>query len=118
MVAGLANAMGLPAWRYAEGGSKDVGDVAVQADTEWALECKSRERLNVHTTLARTLDKANGRPAAVVWKRLALKPGNRRRSADGVGIVVCLTLDDYLTLLQKATWFTQIVGELGAHESH
>ena len=96
----LAKAFGYFAERIAEGGAKDIGDVRV---TTWAddviLECKHRDRLNIHEAVAKAKAKAEGHGlTAVVWKRSTMKAGNNRRSQVGVPIVA-MTIEDFYELL-------------------
>lgn len=93
---------GLVAERIAEGGAYDVGDVRIYGEQEWVVECKDRERLNVHQALAKSRMKAGGLPTAVIWRRMTRKPGNTNRTQDGP-IVVALALDDFLELLKGPT---------------
>jgi hypothetical protein len=99
-------AAGFLAWRLAEGGSGDPGDVAmvVASGDTWVLECKHRQNLPIHEAL----HKAQGKAAkadlpfmadgvAVVWKRTLPNPDGGRRIPQGV--VVVLGMDDFLRLL-------------------
>ena len=89
---------GLVAERIAEGGVHDLGDVRIFADQEWIIECKDRERLNVHQTLEKAQAKAGTPWVAVVWRRMTRKAGNERRTQDGP-IVVAVDLERFLELL-------------------
>jgi hypothetical protein len=96
-------AHGLPSERIAEGGMADLGDVKVQAwvgeDAEmWVLEAKARQVLNVTRELSKARRKAGQHPVALVWKRL-VKGAGSRRGADGEGIVVVLSLEDFTALI-------------------
>ncbi len=73
-----AEAYGLAAGRLPEGGSKDLGDVFIKGNySEDAIP-------------------------ALAWKRLVKKGGNQRRVPDGVPVVVCVGLPDFLSLLELA----------------
>ncbi len=109
-VVSVAHARGLKAWRLAEGGSNDAGDVVVVTSEgdHVILECKARERLSAHIELAKAIEKAAKADTpfmvdhvGLAWKRLGKKEGNERRSAVGAGITVTLTLNDYLDLLNR-----------------
>lgn len=93
---------GLIAERLAEGGSADRGDVRVYTDREWVLECKDRERLNVHQSLEKALAKSGTPDTAVVWRRMTRAAGNSRRHQDGP-VVVAMTLDRFLELLREGS---------------
>lgn len=92
---------GLVAERIPEGGTKDLGDVRVYAEHEWTLECKDRERLNIHQALEKAQQKAGTPHVAVVWRRMTRKEGNVRRTQDGP-IVVAIDLERFLELLEGA----------------
>lgn len=100
-----------PARRIAEGGSQDEGDVeATLAGDKWVLEGKARSNLNVQQALGKARAKAraaNGGepvPVAVVWKRLVRVPGLQvRQPVEGERIVVVLSWDDYLKLVERAS---------------
>jgi hypothetical protein len=105
-VVGKAQAAGLDAWRLAEGGSGDPGDVAVNADADdgetWVLE--HRQNLPVHEALKKAQRKVGLADlpfmvdgVAVVWKRTLPNPDGGRRIPQGV--VVVLGMDDFLRLL-------------------
>lgn len=86
------------AYRLAEHGTKDQGDLLI-GSRKIVLECKDRERLNIHDTVAKASRKADGWTAAVVWKRRARKEGNTRRHTVGEPIVA-LTLTDFLEIIR------------------
>lgn len=92
-------ALGIRSWRYAEGGSQDIGDVGAYADRERVHEAKFRERLNVHDALHKAMGKAAPHPCTLVWKKLTKKAGNARRTPDGVAQVAVMAWDDYLHLM-------------------
>lgn len=93
-----AQAAGLIAERLAEGGAQDRGDVRVLTDTEWVLECKDRERLNIHQALEKALAKSATPDTAVAWRRFYRKKGNTNRTQDGP-VIVAVTLERFLELL-------------------
>ena len=95
------------AWRLAEGGEHDAGDITwrLPSGDHVVIEAKRRENLPVHAALA----KAKGKVAAadlpfiplltvVVWDRPALKAGNVRRSRVGEPVVI-VGLDDFIKLV-------------------
>jgi hypothetical protein len=106
LVAKLKDA-GFMARRLAEGGSQDEGDVEVHLPERWVLEAKARSALNVQETLGKTRAKAAAAagqpvPVAVVWKRLVRVPGKQvRQPVAGERVVVCLSLDDFISLLNR-----------------
>ncbi len=102
----LARRLG-DAWRLAEGGGKDAGDLAwrLPSGDHLIVEAKRRETLSVHTALAKAKQKAAqaNLPFALlatilVWDRPQLKAGNIRRSRVGEPVVVC-GLDDFVRLV-------------------
>jgi hypothetical protein len=99
---------GHSAKRIAEGGSLDEGDIEAYFDGKrWVLEAKARQTLNVQDTLGDARRKANASsedpvPVAVVWKRLVRVPGLKvRQPVNGERIIVCVSLDDFLALLNN-----------------
>ena len=104
---------GRKAWRLAEGGSQDAGDIVIHIDgptpafeCHWLIEAKATANLNPHKALAKAREKAKNADlphsvegVAVIHKRLTRKDGNTRRTPDGEPIVVYLTLDDFLDLI-------------------
>lgn len=109
---------GLQARRLPEGGSADEGDVElVDHDGDrWVIECRHRERMNIHRALAKARAKAFGGLAAVAWKRTVAKAGNTRRSADGEPVIVALTLDAFLELASGVVASKHRVGDLEGME--
>ena len=96
-------AVGIPSRRIAEGGSADEGDVeATIQGTRWVLEGKATQTLNVQKILGKARRKAGGNtPVAVVWKRLVKVAGMKNRQpVEGERVVVILSWDDYLALVQ------------------
>jgi hypothetical protein len=93
----ILKAAGLQAWRLAEGGSRDAGDVAFvdgNGDT-WVVEVKHRERLSVHDAYAQAKRKAQSADVpfmvagtVLVWKRSELPVGGLRRVPAGTVIVM------------------------------
>jgi hypothetical protein len=101
-IVAAAQAAGLIAERLAEGGSADRGDVRIWTDTEWVIESKDRERLNIHQELEKALLKSGTADTAVVWRRMTRAAGNTRRHQDGP-VIVAITLDRFLQLLGEST---------------
>lgn len=93
-----AQAAGLIAERLAEGGAQDRGDVRIYTDTEWVLEVRDRQQMNIHQALEKALHKSGTLDTAVVWRRMARAEGSSRRHQDGP-VVVAMTLDRFLELL-------------------
>jgi hypothetical protein len=99
------NAIGINSRRIAEGGSTDEGDVEAYLNGDrWVIEAKARQSLNVQKTLGKARIKAGGEtPVAVVWKRLVKVAGmTNRQPVNGERVVVILSWDDYLKLVQYA----------------
>jgi hypothetical protein len=86
----LLQSWGYKAYRLAEGGMADEGDVQVEIDngllpiTEMIFECKARQALNIHQTYAKAKEKAGSKPLVLAWKKLVKKGNNQKRTADGV----------------------------------
>lgn len=99
-IVAAAQAVGLQAERIAEGGSNDLGDVRIitQDGTEWIIEAKHRNALNIHETMQKAIVKSGTRNTAVWWKRTARKKGNTRRSQVGIPSV-SMPGDTFLKLL-------------------
>ena len=99
------------AWRLAEGGSNDPGDIAIETiggDT-YVIEAKWRERLNIHKALEAHIRKVERADhpfvvagTALQWKRTVLKDGNERRSAEGIPQLFCVTADEWLDLITRS----------------
>lgn len=86
--------------RIAEGGSKDKGDVRFfWNNIEFFVECKARQSLNVTRELAKAIRKSKSDFTALVWKRLVKTEGSRRQP-DGIPIVVCLSLDTFVEIVE------------------
>lgn len=106
LVAKLREA-GFSARRLAEGGTQDEGDVEAYLPNRWVLEAKARSSLNVQETLGKARSKAAAAagqpvPVAVVWKRLVRVAGKQvRQPVAGERVIVCLSLEDFLTLLPR-----------------
>ena len=98
-------AAGLRAWRLAEHGQNDQGDLCIQTGTEHVIvEARCRSNLTVHPAVGQANSKARhpsaefpARFAFIAWKRLVSTDGQRRRQA-GKPVAV-LDLDDLLALL-------------------
>lgn len=104
-----AKAMGYDAWRLAEGGSGDPGDlVVVTPDGDhYVLEAKNRTALNIHDALGKARGKAaradlpfHVAGTAVAWKRLVRKDGKQRREQAGPP-VVAITVGEWLSLIGR-----------------
>ena len=62
------------AQRFAEGGSKDLGDIQLFVkDEEYFLEAKSRQNLNIHQSLGKAIEKSNNVNTVLFWKKLKEK---------------------------------------------
>jgi len=86
--------------RIAEGGKNDKGDVLFNWNGEnFYVECKARQSLNVTRELAKAIKKSKSNFTALVWKRL-VKTSGQRRQPDGVSIIVCLTLDTFIEIVE------------------
>jgi hypothetical protein len=102
-----AHARGLQAWRLAEGGQRDAGDVVlVDSDGDhWVIEAKHRENLSAHQALHKAQAKADkadlpfvAYTTALIWKRSTSRGQGQRRTPEGT--IVILGLEDFLGLLQ------------------
>lgn len=86
----LLQSWGYKAYRLAEGGMADEGDVQAEINngllpiTEMIFECKARQALNIHQTYAKAKEKAGSKPLVLAWKKLLRKGNNKKRTADGV----------------------------------
>jgi hypothetical protein len=86
--------------RIAEGGKNDKGDVLFNWNgTDFYVECKARQSLNVTRELAKAIKKSKSNFTALVWKRL-VKTSGERRQPDGIPIVVCLSLDTFIEIVE------------------
>ena len=90
---------GYKAYRLAEGGLKDEGDVQVELPTEVIFECKARQNLNIHQTYFK--QKAGDKPLVLAWKKLVNKGSNARRSADGVSTLYIVDEEFLKDLLEN-----------------
>ena len=93
------------AWRLAEGGSTDPGDIATIINGEhWIIEAKHRERLNIHDAIK----KARAKVAAadlpfypyrtvLIWKRTDRSGGTSKP----VGAVVVMDYNDWLDTIAR-----------------
>jgi len=79
----LLKSWGFKAYRLAEGGMKDEGDVQVEVPDDIILECKARQNLNIHQTYHKAKQKTD-KPIILAWKKLVNKGSSARRSPDGV----------------------------------
>ena len=105
----LAQARGYKAWRLAEGGTNDPGDVAVETPggDVYLVEAKNRGNLNIHNALDKAIGKAEKSdtpfvPAgvAVAWRRLVRKGDAERRVQAGQP-VVAITIDEWFDLIGR-----------------
>lgn len=88
--------------RFAEGGSKDLGDIQLFADNEeYFIEAKSRQNLNLHQSLEKAIEKSNNVNTVLFWKKLKRKGANKRRTNDGMPEVVSMSYDLFIKLLNK-----------------
>jgi len=96
-------AAGIYARRIAEGGSKDIGDVlaATEAAGEWVIEAKATQTLNVTRVLDKAIKKSGVKNTALIWKRLTKSNGNTKRTPDGVPVVVVLSFESFVELLNN-----------------
>ena len=90
------------AQRFAEGGSKDLGDIQLFVkDEEYFLEAKSRQNLNIHQSLDKAIDKSGSENTLLFWKKLKKRDGNSRRSSDGMPEVVSMSYELFVKLMNK-----------------
>ena len=88
--------------RFAEGGSKDLGDVQLFVDDEeYFIEAKSRQNLNIHQSLEKAIEKSGDKNTVLFWKKLKRKQGNARRTNDGIPEVVSMSYDLFIKLLNS-----------------
>ena len=88
--------------RFAEGGSKDLGDIQLLVgDEEYFIEAKSRQNLNIHQSLDKAIDKSGSINTILFWKKLKKRDGNSRRSSDGIPEVVTMSYDLFVKLINK-----------------
>ena len=86
--------------RFAEGGSKDLGDIQLFADNEeYFIEAKSRQNLNLHQSLEKAIEKSSNVNTVLFWKKLKRKGENKRRTNDGMPEVVSMSYDLFIKLL-------------------
>ena len=92
----------MKAQRFAEGGSKDLGDIQLFVDgVEYFIEAKSRQNLNIHQSLDKAIDKSGSENTILFWKKLKKRDGNSRRSSDGMPEVVTMSYDLFVKLMNK-----------------
>ena len=101
----LSQAKGYKAWRLAEGGENDPGDVAIETagGDIYIIEAKARTQMNIHAALGKAIGKAVGSDVpfvvvgvGVAWKRLVGVGGKRRVRAGPP--LVAVTVDEWLEL--------------------
>lgn len=100
-IVNAAQAAGLVAERLAEGGQYDRGDIRILTDREWVGEIKDRMSLNLPRTLEKAILKSGSLDTFVVWRKMRRPAGSERRVQDGP-VIVAITLDRFLELLEKA----------------
>jgi hypothetical protein len=96
----LLKSWGFKAYRLAEGGMKDEGDVQVELPDELIFECKARQNLNIHQTYHKASQKTN-KPVILAWKKLVNKGSNVRRIPDGVATVYVVSEEILKELLKN-----------------
>lgn len=105
LTANLLKSWGYKAYRLAEGGLKDEGDVQVEIDNgilpkpEIVFECKARQNLNIHQTYYKATQKTD-KPVILAWKKLVKKAGQKKRSSDGVSTLYIIDEDLMKELLR------------------
>ena len=88
--------------RFAEGGSKDLGDVQLYVkEEEYFIEAKSRQNLNLHQSLEKAIQKYGNINTVLFWKKLKRKGANKRRTNDGLPEVVSMSYELFIKLLNK-----------------
>ena len=92
---------GFRAYRLAEGGLKDEGDVQVELPKEIIFECKARQNLNIHQTYFKAKQKAGDKPLVLAWKKLVNKGSSGRRSPDGVSTLYIIDEELLKDLLEN-----------------
>ena len=103
----LLKSWGYKAYRLAEGGLKDEGDVQVEIQnnvlpvSEVIFECKARQNLNIHQTYFKAKQKAGDKPLVLAWKKLVNKGSNSRRTADGVSTLYIIDEEFLKDLLEN-----------------
>ena len=94
----LLKSWGYKAYRLAEGGLKDEGDVQVEIDNgilpkpELIFECKARQNLNIHQTYHKASQKTD-KPVILAWKKLVNKGSRVKRAPDGVATLYIINED-------------------------
>ena len=95
----LLKSWGFKAYRLAEGGLKDEGDVQAELPTEVIFECKARQNLNIHQTYFKAKQKTN-KPVILAWKKLVKKAGQKKSSSDGISTLYIIDEDLMKELLR------------------
>jgi len=96
----LLKSWGFKAYRLAEGGMKDEGDVQVELPDELIFECKARQNLNIHQTYHKASQKTN-KPVILAWKKLVNKGSSVRRTPDGVATLYIVSEEILKELLKN-----------------
>ena len=99
LTANLLKSWGYKAYRLAEGGMKDEGDVQVEVPNKIIFECKARQNLNIHQTYFKAKQKTN-KPVILAWKKLVKKAGQKKRSSDGISTLYIIDEDLMKELLR------------------
>lgn len=81
--------------------SRDV-DMTLKDGTEFAVEVKDRQQLNVHKELAQVVATWPGMMPAVVWHRTEKREGAKRSVPSGPTIIA-LRLEDFVALAGRIT---------------
>ena len=98
---------GLKAWRLAEGGGNDPGDVAIETaeGDVYVVECKHRQQLSVHNEFEKAAGKVKGvdhpfvvAGVALQWKRPFRVEGQERRVNKEVMVI---SVDEWLELISR-----------------
>ena len=95
----LLKSWGFKAYRLAEGGLKDEGDVQVELPDEVIFECKARQNLNIHQTYHKASQKTD-KPIILAWKKLVNKGSRVKRAPDGVATLYIINEDLLKELLR------------------
>ena len=108
LIVNKLNEFGFKAKRLAEGGSKDEGDIecfnsflSILPYPRIILEAKHRANLNVHQTLYKAKEKANGNDVILAWKKTKRNNESKVRVADGERIVYIVDEDLMFRLLKN-----------------
>lgn len=104
-----AEAHGYEAWRLAEGGTNDPGDLVIRTSDgdHYVIEAKRRAAMNAHDALAKATSKAEHADlpfavtgVGVAWKRLVRKDGQQRRVQAGPPLML-ISVEEWLNLIGR-----------------